>query len=151
MGDDEGGEGTDPDGSTAVPASERKLDVAGEFSGATAERAVRYTHPGSILEGWVWKRSRYLMRWRRRWIVLLPDQFMSFRKRGNPKPTELISAGVTLNCYSADTEVMQRHCFCLQTTKGARRKRRYYLVCDDEQQKENWIKAVTGALCPVRA
>merc|ERR1712048_1268799 len=49
-------------------------------------------HPGSCLEGWVWKRSRYFRRWRRRWLVLMPNMLMSYRERIGV-PTETIGAG----------------------------------------------------------
>eukprot|EP00913_Durusdinium_trenchii_P020645 g19388.t2 len=68
-------------------------------------RPLRYTHPNSILEGWVWKRSRILKRWRRRWVVLCPGELMSFKNRGLREPTEVVPAGTVLRVYSADGEV----------------------------------------------
>ena len=55
-----------------------------ESADERAERARRmyYTYPNSIMEGWVWKRSRFLKMWRRRWMVLLPGQLFTVKTRG---------------------------------------------------------------------
>ena len=108
-------------------------------------RPLRYTHPNSILEGWVWKRSRILKRWRRRWIVLLPGELMSFKNRGLREPTEVVPAGTVLRVCSADGEVQQARCFCVVV-----RERNYYMVCDDENQKRAWIHEIEKALCSRR-
>ncbi|CAK8998270.1 unnamed protein product [Durusdinium trenchii] len=104
-------------------------------------RPLRYTHPNSILEGWVWKRSRILKRWRRRWVVLCPGELMSFKNRGLREPTEVVPAGTVLRVYSADGEVQQARCFCVVV-----RERNYYMVCDDESQKRAWIQEIEKTL-----
>lgn len=108
------------------------------------ERARRllYTHPNSIFEGWVWKRSRFLKIWRRRWVVLLPGQLMSFKNRGDVDPTELVPAGSVFRIYSADGDVQQPRCFCVVV-----RQRNYYMVTDDETQKRTWMQEIEKALC----
>eukprot|EP00930_Biecheleria_cincta_P049685 TRINITY_DN34882_c0_g1_i1.p1 TRINITY_DN34882_c0_g1~~TRINITY_DN34882_c0_g1_i1.p1 ORF type:complete len:470 (+),score=89.56 TRINITY_DN34882_c0_g1_i1:23-1411(+) len=103
-------------------------------------KRMRYTHANSILEGWVWKRSRYLKRWRRRWLVLLPDELLSFKYRGDTSATERISSGSVLRLYSADGEVQQARCFCIVV-----RQRNYYMVCDDETQKTAWMQEIESA------
>lgn len=143
QGNDPEEEVSDPNASRASPSRDRRGDGASTLGANDSEgRAMRYTHPGSILEGWVWKRSRHLKRWRRRWIVLMPGNWMSFKRREDASPTETVSAGAVWNVYSADSEVLQAKCFCVSTAK-----RSYYMVCDDEAQKESWIRELTKALC----
>ena len=139
---------------TQPPASKsvrKEADAEGSRSpksrGADADaderaRRLHYTHPNSIFEGWVWKRSRFLKLWRRRWVVLLPNQLMSFRNRGDREATELLPAGTIYRVYSADGEVKQPRCFCV-----AVRQRNYYMVTDDETQKRAWMQEIEKALC----
>ncbi|CAJ1330197.1 unnamed protein product [Effrenium voratum] len=110
-----------------------------------ATRRMRYTYPNSILEGWVWKRSRILKRWRRRWLVLLPGELMTFKYRGHREPTEVVPAGTVMRIYSADGEVQQARCFCVVV-----RERNYYMVCDDETQKRGWMQQIEKSLCQRR-
>jgi len=99
------------------------------------------THPGSILEGWVWKRSRFLKRWRRRWLVLLPRGLMSFKRRNDPVATETVTPGTVLRVYNADSEVLQTRCFAVALPR-----RTHYMVCDDESQKQAWMREITRTL-----
>mmetsp|Transcript_102127 Transcript_102127/g.284357 ORF Transcript_102127/g.284357 Transcript_102127/m.284357 type:complete len:473 (-) Transcript_102127:201-1619(-) len=99
-------------------------------------------HPGSLLEGWVWKRSRFLRRWRRRWLVLMPRNLMSFKGRGGSTvPTEAISAATVLRVYSAESELLQGRSLGVATPN-----RTYFIVCDTEAQKEAWIRAINKEL-----
>jgi len=127
----------------SFPADRRKAKekASGLGEGDQGGRRIRYTHPGSVLEGWVWKRSRFLRRWRRRWLVLMPKQLMSFKQRGQPEPTETVDAGAVLHVYSADSEVLQAKCFCVSIHK-----RNFYMVCDDEAQKREWMQEIARAL-----
>ena len=114
-----------------------------EDADAEVERArcLHFTYPNSIFEGWVWKRSRILKVWRRRWVVLLPGQLMSFRNRGDRDPTELLPAETIYRVYSADGDVQQARCFCVVV-----RQRNYYMITDDEKQKRTWIQEIDKAL-----
>lgn len=104
-------------------------------------RRKHYTRSDSILEGWVWKRSRFWKRWRRRWLVLTKLGLESLKQRGGLKPTESIEAGTVHSAYSADEEIQMARCFCV-VGNG----RSFYMVCDDEAQKAEWIKQVQQVL-----
>lgn len=108
-------------------------------------RRMLYTRSDSLLEGWVWKQSRILKRWRRRWLVLTNSGLESLKSRGGRKPTEQIDAGTVQRVYSADAEVQQARCFCVVSTR-----RRFFMVCDDESQKAEWIRMVSQTLGPRR-
>lgn len=108
----------------------------------------RYRHEGSLLEGWVWKRSRFLKKWRRRWLVLMPTTLMTFKQPNSTAPTESVDKGTVQRVYDSDQETQQTKCFCV--TAGAKRTfsgpRSYYMVCDDESEKREWIREITKAL-----
>lgn len=133
---------TDPN---AVRADAQDAESSDARDGAG--RPLRYTHPNSLLEGWVWKRSRFWKRWRRRWLVLLPEELRSFRSRQaarqrGTQATEVVMKGSVLRVYSGDGEAQQARCFCVGV-----RERNYYMVCDDENQKRSWMSEIEKALC----
>jgi len=100
-------------------------------------------HSDSIVEGWVWKRSRYLKRWRRRYVVLTSSVLASYRAPGDVKATETVTAKDFKAAYSADQLVTQKKAFCVETSS-----RRYFMVCDDEPSKVDWIRSVAAQLSP---
>ena len=61
------------------------------------------------------KRSRYLKRWRNRWLVLTPTQLLSFKKQQgySLKPTEKMQLDVCGTIKSADEELKRENCFRL--------------------------------------
>mmetsp|Transcript_106371 Transcript_106371/g.297824 ORF Transcript_106371/g.297824 Transcript_106371/m.297824 type:complete len:495 (+) Transcript_106371:84-1568(+) len=100
---------------------------------------------GAILEGWVWKRSQHLKKWRRRWLVLTPDHFATYRTSTQGGYTERVEKGSVVSIYNADNEVLQARCFCVQAVQKrafATRMVRLYMVCDDEAQKEDWMTSI---------
>jgi hypothetical protein len=105
-------------------------------------RRAHYTRPDSVLEGWVWKRSRFLKTWRRRWLVLTRLGLESLKQRSGLKPTESMEKASVHRVYSADGEVSMARCMCVVSAN-----RMFYMVCDDEAQKEEWMKQITEVLC----
>jgi len=99
---------------------------------------MHYTRADSVFEGWVWKQSRYLKRWRRRWLILTRNGLLSLKDVGGVKPTEKIDASVVQSVYSADEEVQRAACFCIASSR-----RNFFIVCDDEAQKAQWIRLVS--------
>eukprot|EP00929_Paragymnodinium_shiwhaense_P078622 TRINITY_DN40775_c0_g1_i1.p1 TRINITY_DN40775_c0_g1~~TRINITY_DN40775_c0_g1_i1.p1 ORF type:complete len:560 (+),score=167.71 TRINITY_DN40775_c0_g1_i1:85-1764(+) len=129
---------TDP---TNVPADTTQDAAAhGESAEERRIRRLHYTRADSILEGWVWKRSRYLKRWRRRWLVLMPDHLASFKVKGDTFSTELIDAGLFSRTFNAEHRAEQVRCFCVET-----KKRRYYIVCDSQAAVNQWINEISKA------
>jgi len=125
----------------------RSSRTPSESADEEAERSERvrrmlYLYPTSVMEGWVWKRSRFLKMWRRRWMVLLPGQLVTLKTRGQHAPTEVIPAGSVYRVYNAEAEVQQARCFCVGI-----RERNYYMVCDNESQQRSWIEAIEQTLC----
>mmetsp|Transcript_103427 Transcript_103427/g.179490 ORF Transcript_103427/g.179490 Transcript_103427/m.179490 type:complete len:484 (-) Transcript_103427:60-1511(-) len=127
---------TDPSFTPAAPPgheNDMHLDAG--------NRRAHYTRRDSLLEGWVWKQSRILKRWRRRWLVLTNSSLESLKSRSGRKPTEQIDAGTVMRVYSADSEVQQARCYCVVSSR-----RRFFMVCDDEAQKAEWIRMISQTL-----
>lgn len=144
--DDDGAEDeevTNPNAVRADAIDERRPRGTQKASGlgGADERNLRKTYANSLLEGWVWKRSRILKRWRRRWLVLVPERLMSFKRRNDREATEIVEAGTCQRVYDADPEVSQKLCFCVVVAR-----RSYYMVCDDQAQKQAWLTEIPKAL-----
>jgi hypothetical protein len=129
----------DPDEEITDPNAMRADTAPGGGGGPTARH--RFTRPDSHLEGWVWKKSRFLKRWRRRWLVLGPGQLGSFRQRGDPEPTETVSKGTILRVHDADAELGQSKSFCV-----VQRSRSYFMVCDDAESRNIWVSKIQEVL-----
>jgi len=138
---------------TAGPSRlEGSIDPTEEISNPSAMRAditgaslpntrSHFTRPDSFLEGWVWKKSRFLGRWKRRWLVLGPNELASFEQRGSPKPTETVQKGSVLRAYGADEEVGQNRSVCI--VQGSRN---YFMVCDTEEGRRLWVAKIQEVL-----
>lgn len=129
-------------GRTGEVSDEEVTDIAGRSANPHRSHSDNLNmKPGSIREGWVWKRSRYLKRWRRRWIVLMPEGLHAYKDRQDAKPTESIDRGIrSVTC--GDHFVQQANCFCVQTSG-----RSYYMVCDDGEQNKQWSRDIARTLC----
>merc|ERR1711870_64956 len=96
----------------------------------------------SCYEGWVWKRSRYLKRWRRRYLVLRAGQLMSFKSRGGSgkEATEIIPVAAITNVLVASQQLQQTRVFSVQAGK-----REFLMVCDFEADRDAWLSELTEA------
>jgi len=124
---DEDTEVSDPYRITAVPQGHV------EFGGNA-------TRPDSIKEGWVWKQSRYLKRWRRRWLVLTPHTLQSYKKRSDRNPTEIIK-GALVRCGVPESNITHQKTFCVGVDK-----RTFVMVSDTEGEKDEWIESISKTL-----
>lgn len=143
----EGGDANDlEDEEVADPNLARASAPDDRHGTAHEDFRLHRTHPGSILEGWAWKRSRFLRRWRRRWLVLMPQHLMSFKSRGSAVPTETVLAGTVQRVYCADSEVLQSRSFGVALSR-----RTHFMVCDDEKQREAWVREINKTLLDRRS
>lgn len=94
-------------------------------------------------EGWIYKQSKYLKEWRRRWVVLTPRQLCSFKEPQNYRvsPTERVWLKDCSSVKSAEEETRQLNGFRLDS--GGRV---YYFYTDEQQDKEAWIGAIGRAM-----
>eukprot|EP00747_Dinoflagellata_sp_TGD_P166024 gnl/TRDRNA2_/TRDRNA2_188196_c0_seq1.p1 gnl/TRDRNA2_/TRDRNA2_188196_c0~~gnl/TRDRNA2_/TRDRNA2_188196_c0_seq1.p1 ORF type:complete len:472 (-),score=116.14 gnl/TRDRNA2_/TRDRNA2_188196_c0_seq1:59-1474(-) len=109
--------------------------------GEERRRRRRGNDPDTLMEGWVWKRSRHLKLWRRRWLVLNNEYLVSYKTRSDSAPTEIITAGSVLRVSSADAETQQSKSFCVVTAR-----RSYFMVSDDNAQRDEWVSLVDKTL-----
>mmetsp|Transcript_76927 Transcript_76927/g.217621 ORF Transcript_76927/g.217621 Transcript_76927/m.217621 type:complete len:269 (+) Transcript_76927:72-878(+) len=135
-------------GPAAVPASRPPPETARALLPSPRKpahggrgRGAGQCHPGSILEGWVWKQSRYLRQWRRRWFVLMPQRLDSYKEFRGGDATETIYAGSIVRAYAADDELNLGRSFCI-----AAGDRKFFVVCDNEEQRQDWIREISGVL-----
>eukprot|EP00448_Togula_jolla_P021396 CAMPEP_0170581704 /NCGR_PEP_ID=MMETSP0224-20130122/7185_1 /TAXON_ID=285029 /ORGANISM="Togula jolla, Strain CCCM 725" /LENGTH=389 /DNA_ID=CAMNT_0010904865 /DNA_START=78 /DNA_END=1244 /DNA_ORIENTATION=+ len=105
----------------------------------------RCRRPVRLLEGWVWKRSRYLQCWRRRYLILSPGKLESFkpgRSGSGPdddcRATETWETGILEQVYSASPKLQIARAFALTVHKRVCGNRTFYIVCDTEAEKTEW-------------
>jgi len=141
---------TDPNAVRAsAPDDKRRGSGTLATSGETGGRRLRYIYPDSLLEGWVWKRSKHLKKWRRRWLVLMPDHFATYKARSPGGATERVDKGSVVRIYSADSDVLQAKCFCVvseQRKVFTVKPVSFFMVCDDEAQKLEWMREIAKVL-----
>jgi len=94
-------------------------------------------------EGWVYKQSKYLKEWRRRWVVLTPRLLCSFREPGNYRvtPTEQVWLKDCSSVKSAEEETRQANGFRVDSAG-----RIYYFYTEEHEDKEAWIGAIGRAM-----
>eukprot|EP00397_Hematodinium_sp_SG-2012_P026025 GEMP01027230.1.p1 GENE.GEMP01027230.1~~GEMP01027230.1.p1 ORF type:complete len:519 (+),score=98.52 GEMP01027230.1:113-1669(+) len=92
-----------------------------------------------IRDGWVWKKSKHIKRWRRRYLVLTPNTLATYKDIRDTKATELI--------YLDDVDYVRS-----RIENGAKglfevvtRPRVYAFVLDDAAQKAAWAAAIDAA------
>lgn len=112
--------------------------------GPLAELSAANAAKDGTCSGWVWKQSRFLKQWRRRWLVLTPQGLATYATPDDPKPTETVSAkdyrevrGGTSDGATAgkDLTLITVH-------------RRYEMVCDQASQREEWVRQIPATLGP---
>jgi hypothetical protein len=112
------------------------------LDGTAEQRRMHYTRADSVLEGWVWKRSRHLKWWRRRWLVLTKLGVETMKTQGGFKPTESIERRNFGGVFCANGLTKMERCFCVVDQKG----RRFYMACDEEAEKAEWLKQIDTVL-----
>mmetsp|Transcript_23977 Transcript_23977/g.42470 ORF Transcript_23977/g.42470 Transcript_23977/m.42470 type:complete len:129 (-) Transcript_23977:1227-1613(-) len=94
-------------------------------------------------EGWLYKQSKYLKEWRRRWVVLTPRLLCSFKAEKNYRvaPTEQVWLRECSSVKSAEEETRQPNGFRVDSASRA-----YYFYTEDHEEKEAWIGAIGRAM-----
>mmetsp|Transcript_127537 Transcript_127537/g.291494 ORF Transcript_127537/g.291494 Transcript_127537/m.291494 type:complete len:369 (-) Transcript_127537:52-1158(-) len=86
----------------------------------------------SFRSGWIWKQSRYLRQWRRRWLVLSGATLATFKSAADVVPTESISRLkiVELRAGSGTTPVLV---ICLRSGREVE------IAFDSRQDRDEWL------------
>merc|ERR1712194_393682 len=88
--------------------------------------------------GWLSKQSRHMRDWRRRWCVLTPQYFLTFKTQGiYTKPTEVIRIREISMVKSADEQTGKENAFRLDTPGQI-----FYIIADSAPEKEAWIGSI---------
>lgn len=91
-----------------------------------------------VKEGWLSKESVHLKSWRKRWCVLTPHYFCSFKTQGEYRnPTEAIRLRQCSTIKSAAEKTGKENSFRVDTPT-----RKFLLVADDSADKEAWISKI---------
>eukprot|EP01057_Protomagalhaensia_wolfi_P003417 Protomagalhaensia_wolfi_Nauph_80__3416@NODE_346_length_2715_cov_412_428625_g227_i1_p3_GENE_NODE_346_length_2715_cov_412_428625_g227_i1NODE_346_length_2715_cov_412_428625_g227_i1_p3_ORF_typecomplete_len127_score18_26PH/PF00169_29/2_5e21PH_9/PF15410_6/5_1e09PH_11/PF15413_6/0_00012PH_8/PF15409_6/6_6e06PH_3/PF14593_6/1_9e05PH_13/PF16652_5/0_0004PH_15/PF17339_2/0_00091PH_6/PF15406_6/0_062_NODE_346_length_2715_cov_412_428625_g227_i114741854 len=91
-----------------------------------------------VKEGWLLKQSRFLLDWRRRWIVLTKTHLCSYKQPGNyENPTEVLPLSHCTTVRSAEDDVQKANVFRVDTPT-----RVFLLVASHMNDKESWIGAI---------
>jgi len=95
----------------------------------------------NIIEGWVYKKSRHLKQWRRRWLVLTATYLATFATNASEtKPTEMLETGTVSDVRCGDVDTGQSGSIAVVAAK-----RTYLIVLDDKTKKNEWITKLKGA------
>lgn len=107
----------------------------------------------SLREGWVWKRSKYFGRWRRRWFVLTPTCLSSYKARRPEAATEIFQKGsvygVCETSLEGPSEKPGALSFCITASQHqcpATQLRRYYIACDSSPERKEWMRLIEKVL-----
>lgn len=90
-----------------------------------------------INQGWIYKRSRHLKRWRKRWMVLTPKYLMTYKTDNMKGRTERILLQECLTIKSVDEDLKIPLTFRVDG-KGVS----FYFRADDITSKESWIGSI---------
>lgn len=123
-----------------------------------------YMREDSIMEGWVWKESRFMKRFRKRWMVLGNDsiewiaraetneggailnvRLVEKMKQKKEEPTETIKTRDVYKVYDQTSRPGGR-CFSVDANGKT-----ITMICDDAGDKEEWmskLKAASGRASP---
>ncbi len=99
-------------------------------------RVVKVENP--VMEGWLWKQSRFLKTWRKRWFVLQDCKLYSFKKEKVYKdPTEIIDLKVFFSVKSAEDVTGRSNSFVVTSDQEV-----FALIAGAEEDKDAWIRMI---------
>eukprot|EP00347_Sterkiella_histriomuscorum_P021365 403334236 len=93
-------------------------------------------------EGYLYKQSRFIKEWRKRWFVLTKSHILSFKdERVYKNPTEVILISSCSTVKSVEEEINKPNAFKLEVNG-----RTYYMQAENYADKESWIGALGKAM-----
>lgn len=91
-----------------------------------------------VREGWISKESRFMKKWRRRWLVLNNTHLCTYKtERSYTSATESILLKDCATVKSAEEDTNQPFSFRVDTSG-----RVFFFVAQDAADKEGWIGAI---------
>jgi len=93
-------------------------------------------------EGYLFKQSRHLKQWRRRWFVLDDNKLYSFKDKENTKDaTETIDLKVFSSVKSSEDFTGKANSFDVYSPDFV-----FSMAAECESDKEDWIRAIGRAI-----
>jgi hypothetical protein len=96
----------------------------------------------SIFEGYVWKRSAWMKRWERRYLVLSTTGLFSYKARNEVTPS-VVFEGV-ISC-SASEDSFGRKGFCVVTRDGLL-VQRHFIAAENDATRDQWVTKIKVGL-----
>jgi hypothetical protein len=95
-----------------------------------------------VKEGWLWKQSKRLKQWRRRWCVLTEDYLYSFKSGAEAmelrNPTEAIRL-----CESSIVAFTSEYTWEPNSFRVGTCERVFYFVADTQIDRESWMSHIS--------
>lgn len=114
------------------------------------------TNTVKVLEGWVWKQSRFMKKWRRRWMTVtqgsiewqaragegksnaLTLYFLENLKQSKEETTETVDIEAVVDVVNVDNEpTAAGRCFSVNTNNKS-----ITLICDSAERKAEWMNHI---------
>jgi len=93
-------------------------------------------------EGYLFKQSRHLKQWRKRWFILDDNKLYSFKDKDNTKDaTETIDLKVFSSVKSSEDFTGKQNSFDVYSPDFV-----FSMAAESEGEKEDWIRAIGRAI-----
>lgn len=93
-------------------------------------------------KGWVFKQSRFMKKWRRRYGVLTKSQFMTYETENiNETPTEVILIKHCNGVKSAEEDTNKPNSFSIDYAGVI-----FYFYTDNNEEKTKWIGLISKSI-----
>ena len=87
-----------------------------------------------IYQDWIYKRSRHLHKWRKRWMVLTSTYLTTYKSDNMKKVTEKITLQECFTIKTVDEDIRVANSFRLDSTQS-----KFYFKAENHVNKERWI------------
>ena len=92
-----------------------------------------------IYKGFLFKQSRYMKKWRRRFVVLSKTHLATFENENvNESPTDILIIKHCHGVKSADDETKKPHSFRVDYSGTL-----FYFYADTHEEKDKWIGLIS--------
>merc|ERR1719427_2404836 len=93
-------------------------------------------------EGYLYKQSRHLKQWRRRWFILDDNKLYSFKDKDDSKnATEIIDLKIFSSVKSSEDFTGKANSFDVYSPDFV-----FSMAAESEGEKEDWIRAIGRAI-----
>ena len=92
-----------------------------------------------IYKGWLFKQSRFMQKWRRRYAVISTKHFATFESENTTStPTEVLVLSYCNSIKSAEEITNKPNSFCVDYSGTM-----FYFYCDTPEEKTKWISSIS--------